>query len=238
MSSWIDFISHFVVSISALKIMRYKFYSMLHLIISLTAVVIIISSTPLLAQERITIGLGVGLNTAIFLGDAKTEFQPAGVATWYVPIQIGAHLRVEPEIGYAHTYTFYEDNSTRDAEVNRSFLRIGTGVFYAWKADSTLRIYAGVRTGILSTSLEQNYIVRLSGQVSDEYKENQASFYYAGAIGGEWLATQHFSIGAELQFAHYAVGIVESRTPTLVYPRNQQYSVFTTQALIGVRFYF
>jgi hypothetical protein len=198
-------------------------------------------------QDRIQLGVGVGLNPAPLLGDKNTTLQPNGVVMWYVPCRIGEYLRVEPELGYQFYKDRNEDDSTRDVEVTQSFVRIGMGVFYEWKpfasaGDSSLRGYAGGRIGVISYFTERNYFLKPNNQqiIPGGDGAARASLYYLAAFGAEYMLGKHFGIGAELQLAHYEFGEALYRygIPPPTYPRYPQANVLTTSAMIFLRFYF
>lgn len=195
------------------------------------------------AQERVSVGLGVGLNPSTLFGDrSAVAVLPSGFATLYVPVQVGEYVRIEPEVSFATSSDrkdIMEFGVLREVEFVQTILRMGAGVFYTWRVDSTFRVLLGGRAGILSSFWERNYyqngqFIRDGGD-----GEGRGSLYYAFGAGTEYYFSRHASIGAEFMLHHQTVGIPQYRygvTPPP--PTNYHFSSWTTQALVSLRFYF
>jgi hypothetical protein len=209
------------------------------------AVGIFLSSSSLLAQERITAGIGMSLNPAALVGDNSDTFQqPFGVVTWYVPLRIGNHFRVEPEAAYFNNNRREQDNASRDLETRTNFIRVGMGVFYEWQpntllGDSVLRVYAGTRLGILSLWATRDYYDRTSGNFLGGDGLNRACLYYVAALGGEYLIGKNLGVGLEFQLGNYEFGEPQYRYGVFPpnYPVLTRYTIFASTALAFIRLY-
>lgn len=199
----------------------------------------------LCAQERITAGIGMSLNPTALVGDNSDTFQqPFGVVTWYVPVRIGNHFRVEPEAAYFNNKRREQDNASRDLETRTNFVRLGMGVFYEWQpntllGDSILRVYAGTRLGILSLWTTRDYYDRTSGNFLGGDGLNRACLYYVAALGGEYMIGKNLGVGLEFQLGNYEFGEPQYRYGLLPpnYPVLTRYTIFASTALAFIRLY-
>ncbi len=175
-------------------------------------------ASPALAEEKAAsdtkaqVGIGVSIDAFDFAGLAITNRLPTNQI--YVPINIGV-LRIEPSLGY---FSYDED-----AGGSGSSLFLGVGGFYVMKPAPAFNYYAGARIGFNFVNLKNTGGATASG----------TDFRLAAAVGGEWMATPRFSLGAEAQFGRTGYGQLES-AGVVIQPA---VSSVNTVGLVFVRFY-
>lgn len=116
-----------------------------------------------------------------------------------VPIWIGEHVRIEPEIGFGRTTRTlgwiddFEGEGTSLTAASQSFL-FGSSVAWAFGVAPSTRAYVGPRIGIILRRDEQEF----RGEGARESLTVTSSDLFLGAlIGGESFLTSHFSLGVE-----------------------------------------
>ncbi len=176
------------------------------------------AASPALAEEKapadnkVQVGIGVSVGafdiTSILMANRLPTNQ------LYVPINIGA-IRIEPSIGY---FSFDED-----AGGSGSAVSLGVGGFYVMKPARDFNYYAGGRLGFNFVNDKNTAGVKGSG----------TDFKLAVAVGGEWMATPRFSLGAEAQFGRTGYGEI-TRGGVVDQPSA---STFGTAGLFFIRFY-
>jgi hypothetical protein len=139
-------------------------------------VFLFVISITVQAQEKISwIGLGVGLNNL-----ASFDYP-----SFYLPINISAKFRLEPEIWfyrYSETGNIFEETQTN--------LSLGLGVFFVVQKEK-LDIYYGTRNGII---------------FSKTRTWSQTDFYIGPATGAEYYLHERFSLGGEIQLRYVFLG--------------------------------
>ena len=179
------------------------------------------------------VGVGVAISNAHDLLAAAatrtTEDSPAAPAI-FVPIQLTNRLRLEPEIGiFRHSHEAPIDYSVNSVAA-------GIGILPQLVAQD-FRLYYGVRVGYVRTKERVNETSSTRTQVVD-------GFFIAPAVGGEYMLSDRFSLGAEAQFRHTSVAGESVDTSTRVPPAfppdidRIENAVSVTRVLFVSRFYF
>ena len=160
------------------------------------------------AQVGIGVSFGASDNLTIQL------FQRVPTSQVYVPINIGV-LRIEPSLGFL--------SYDQDGGGSGSALALGVGGFYVMRPARDFNYYAGGRIGLGFVNDKNTAGVKGSG----------TDFRLAVAVGGEWMASPRFSIGAEAQFGRTGYGEIK-RGGVVDQPA---VSSFDTTGLLFLRFY-
>ncbi len=135
---------------------------------------------PAAAQQKQTrFGLGVSITP---------ESSIAPTIELYMPIDIGATLRVEPSLGI-----FTSDSDGFDS----SDLTLGAGVFLMRRPAQSVTMYYGGR-------LKLNFASADDGVEDD----SGLDLILAGALGGEYYLAPSFSLGLEGQLGFYSASEV------------------------------
>jgi len=142
-----------------------------------------------------------------------------------VPINVSAHLRIEP---YVNFFSVRADFPFTSDTAWESRTQIGVGLFSVAQPEEKLAIYFGPRVGLLWGSSNAN---GSSGSASTTTN----GWFLAAAVGGEYSPTPRFSVGAvaKLEFDHtsYSASGGGSIPPSL-----DARAWYSTGALV-VRFY-
>jgi len=146
---------------------------------------------------------GVGMAFTI----ASPAGQLAGFLNVFVPLNLGRHFRLEPQIGWRSS-SFNEVASDPTAPANSlsgstRVLLIGVGVLGTQQpGDGATILYYGPRFGLAWTRANIT-----DGSSASSLTETQSSWYGSVVVGGEHLFS-HLSIGGEVGF-----GYLHSGTP-------------------------
>ena len=200
--------------------------------------------------EIARLGIGVSIIPYTFPNNDTYNIQPAGVLSWYVPVQVGKYFRMETEFAISSSQDRFPLLLGKDSAQNvrnNLFFRVGIGTYYTHPFDDNTRLYCGVRSGLVSSSVEWFSTVPMvrapPTTITYIYNENVASFWFGGVVGFEYLLTKHISIGAELHGTSYTTGQPHTSSPIPNnYPRrfNPDFSsdAFVSSAVIALRFFF
>jgi len=142
------------------------------------AVALALPAAAAAQQKQTRIGLGVSITPAAEVGPT---------IQLYMPIDIGAALRVEPSLGIA-TSNFGQTGAT-----DRSDITIGAGVFGMKRISQPVNLYFGGRAKL-------NFASEDNGTNSD----SGTDLSLAGAIGAEYYLVPSFSVGLEGQLGFYS----------------------------------
>lgn len=147
----------------------------------------------------------VGVGMAFTIASPAGQF--AGSANVFVPLNLGRHFRLEPQIGW-HASSFHEVASDPTAPANSvsgssRVLLLGVGVLGTHElGDAATILYYGPRFGLAWTR------ANLTDESSaSSLTETQSNWYASVVVGGEHLFS-HLSIGGEV-----GLGYVHSGTP-------------------------
>jgi hypothetical protein len=140
---------------------------------------------------------GVGMAFSI----ASPAGQLAGLLNVFVPLNLGSHVRLEPQIGW-HTGSFDEVSSDPSVPANsvsgssRVFL-LGVGLLGTQQpGDGATILYYGPRIGLAWT---RGNLTDASS--SSSLTETRSDWYASAVVGGEHLFS-HLSIGGEVGLSY------------------------------------
>lgn len=113
----------------------------------------------------------------------------------YVPINFGAHFRLEPYLGYSK----YESSENKNTSTSRE-TEIGVGAFGISKAINNTSIYYGARISRLESTRHSTYTDSSSysdSEYSSTTKQTLDGYAIAPVLGFEYFVTPQFTLGAE-----------------------------------------
>ena len=160
----------------------------------------VLAAAPAYAQQgsrRIGIGAALGNVYDVLL---PTEVDAVTAPVILVPIQVTDRFRLEPEIGVFRSTVKEIAPDARDDEASVNSVNgveIGVGVF-PQTLQQDFRLYYGVRIGYTR-------IVQEDPLFRDTRTLTLDGFFVAPAVGGEYLFSDRFSLGAEVQLRHTSV---------------------------------
>jgi len=171
------------------------------------------------------VGIGVGMPTNLLSGFLNTigGAVPEGPQI-YVPINVSPNLRIEPQFGYLA-------NTDDELDETDSAFTLGAGVLYVMPVAQQTNLYVGGRLTLTWTKDEDHAGAALE-------KTTQRNTAIAPVLGGEYVPSPRFSVGAEAQLVFVSLGDRKIETagfPTVTF---QGGSTRSTQALVFVRVYF
>lgn len=177
-------------------------------------------AAPAAAQQGPRGGIGIALSN-FDVGSLLTGGSlPA--AQIYVPINVSPGIRIEPQLGILKL----EDDV--DPSQDMSVFTVGVGLLFMKHVGQQTIAYVGPRIALS----------RVSQPVNDPFGPGTldatgTDFRLAGVVGGEYLFSPHFSIGAEAQLAYTSVGDRDAGSGVNI-PGG---SSFATSALVFFRTY-
>ncbi len=143
------------------------------------ALAFLATTLPASAQERPSIGIGIGVVPIEIAGTGPT-FEV------YLPINVAPAMRVEPSLG---VFT----NDQRQVGNDSSNVTLGVGVFYVTPVAEPTDMYVGGR-------LKLNFVTADTATGADS---TDVDWALAAAVGGEHFLSPRFSLGAEGQLGWY-----------------------------------
>jgi len=155
----------------------------------------------------------------------------------YFPVDISAHLRVEPSVRYTKTKSESRNEVipgvTVTGRVEAHSLEAGLGLFGIHALSESANVYYGVRAAYIDSKIEQS----VSDSFGNESTQKQSANGYriAPTFGFEYRISKHFSIGGEAAWFYESLdgdADFSSQTATFETERNG-----TATYLIG-RFFF
>lgn len=147
------------------------------------------STTAPTAANNVSVGFGVGIEPLglIGLSPNANPFLQNGIATpgadFFVPIQIGQQLRIEPSIGFRHQG--FNGGST-------NAWGVGVGGLFFLQPTAPTGFYAGGRIKVAHFSESQD---TAGGTLTN----SATDFTLAPVFGAEYAFAPRFTFGAELQ---------------------------------------
>ena len=190
--------------------------------------------------RRFGVGVGIGDVHNIFATSAVVTTEDAVAAPAILfPIQITDWLRIEPEIAA------FRHRHEEPINYTVSGVELGLGIFPQIVREN-LRIYYGARLGVLRGKERQTDTTPTRmGDITATNTQTRHGFYLAPAVGGEYLFSNRFGLGAEVQYRHTSVkgDAVSSLTggpPSLSGSETERFdtSVSGTRVMLVTRFYF
>jgi hypothetical protein len=179
-------------------------------------------------SKNVSVGFGVGIEPLGLLGVSPngSPFSANSIATpgasFYVPIQIGPQLRIEPSIGFRHL-------GLNGGSENAWSLGVG-GLFY-FAPPAPTGFYVGGRLGLAHFSTS-------AGTGAAEVSTSATDFTIAPVLGAEYAFASRFSIGAEAQLPITFVGNPSQTTGGTTVTNNVDRSGVSTNAVIFFRYFF
>lgn len=177
-------------------------------------------AAPAAAQQDPRGGIGIALSSLDFGSLFTGRSLPA--AQVYVPINISPGLRIEPQVGFLRL----EDDA--DPNADTSVFTLGIGLLFMKHVTPQTIAYLGPRIAVSRTSQSVNDPLG-PGTID----ATGTDFRIAGAVGGEYLFSPSFSIGAEAQLGYTAIGDLDAGAAGDI-PGG---STFGTAALVFFRTY-
>ncbi|MCU0427052.1 MAG: hypothetical protein MUF71_15650 [Candidatus Kapabacteria bacterium] len=201
------------------------------------------------ASEAPRVGIGVSILPYTFPNNDTYLVQPAGVHSWYIPVQFGQHFRWETEFAFAQANDSLRlnlNNNTVPARHYRTstFSRVGMGVYYTHPFDAETRVYTGVRSGVVVSAVRwETFLLDRVMPSPFVYLENIGSFWFGGVLGFEYRFARHFALGAEAHLASYTTGAMSSTNPPpsdypVRFPAGRTSDAVLTSANVALRFFF
>ena len=146
---------------------------------------------------RIGFGVGFGQGFSFFGGEELSVITlPIDFADFSVIIR-GKNFRFEPTLGYFN----FSSTSSSGSESKFSNFRLGTVLAYA-TAIASLNVYYGIDIGVILSSESFNS----SSPGSTSTDNSKTDFFIGPAIGGEYMFSDNFSLGGEIQINYISVG--------------------------------
>ena len=176
----------------------------------LCCVMLILSVISVKAQDDpVRIGFGVGFGrefTSVYVYGVFEELAVLTLPVEFADLSVtirSKNFLFEPTFGYYSTTSSYTYSSSDNREeINTSNLRLGTVLAYV-NTNESLNYYFGIDLGVVLTShsSESNYFG--STESTDKSKTD---FFIGPAIGGEYMFSNNFSLGGEIQVNYISFG--------------------------------
>jgi hypothetical protein len=147
-----------------------------------------------------SVGFGQGFN---FIGgsDLSVLTLPIDFADFSVVIR-GKNFRFEPTLGYFSTSSSSKSSTSGyTSESDFSNVRLGAIIAYAVSKGS-MRFYYGIDIGVILSSESSSSTA--PGSTSTD--ESKTDFFVGPAIGGEYMFSENFSLGGEIQINYISIG--------------------------------
>lgn len=151
-------------------------------------------------HTRFGFGVGFGQGFSFFGGEELSVITlPIDFADFSVIVR-GKNFRFEPTLGYFSSSTS-STSSGYTSESSSSNLRLGTVLAYAI-AIASMNLYYGIDIGVILSSekRESSY----PGSSSTDH--SKTDFFVGPAIGGEYMFSDNFSLGGEIQINYISIG--------------------------------
>jgi hypothetical protein len=149
---------------------------------------------------RIGFGVGFGQGFSFFGGEELSVITlPIDFADFSVVVR-AKNFRFEPTFGYFSSSSSSTSSGTT-SESKSSNLRLGTVLAYA-TAIASMNLYYGIDIGVIlsSESSESTF----PGSTSTD--RSKTDFFIGPAIGGEYMFSDNFSLGGEIQINYISIG--------------------------------
>lgn len=175
----------------------------------LCCVMVLLSVISVKAQDDpVRIGFGVGFGreyTPVYVYGGIEELSVITLPVEFVDLSVtirSKNFLFEPTFGYSSTSHSYTSLSERKHERNFSNLRLGTVLAYV-NTNESLNYYYGIDLGVILTSVSNESSYLGNTETSDQSKTD---FFIGPAIGGEYMFSNNFSLGGEIQVNYISFG--------------------------------
>ena len=196
-------------------------------------------------RTRIGFGVGVGFSflpinlEGINEGDFSSQSAPISFHNFNFVVR-GQNFRLEPNFGYFSVSIDedreYDNGDTRTQEFKSSNFRVGAVIAYA-TAIASLNLYYGINIGIILSSASGEVTWRGSITASESEDASKTDFFVGPAIGGEYMFSDNFSLGGEIQVNYITVGQFDWELSEGITKDDVSTTVITTNALVILRWY-
>jgi hypothetical protein len=194
-------------------------------LVLLLGIALFLVSNPVYAQKKTpSFGIGVSMGREVIFIYYQSMFTMSDYPSFYMPIRISPGFRIEPEFGLWR-YSYSRDGGDRKSTY--TVLSLGCGIF-PMTNKGKVNIYYGGRLGFLSIS--ESYKNKWDGHIETD-DDSKTDFYIGPVIGGEYLFTDHLSLGGEVQLNYTSYGRYNEDVDV-------SESLISTKTLIFVRWYF
>ena len=147
---------------------------------------------------RLGFGVGFGQGYNFFGGEELSVITlPIDFADFSVVIRT-KNFRFEPTFGYFSS-SYKNTSSGITYESSSSNLRLGTVLAYA-TAIASMNLYYGIDIGVILSSQKSES----SGSSSTD--RSKTDIFVGPAIGGEYMFSENFSLGGEIQINYISIG--------------------------------
>jgi hypothetical protein len=149
---------------------------------------------------RIGFGVGFGQGFSFFGGEELSVITlPIDFADFSVVIR-SKNFRFEPTLGYFSSSSS-STSSGYTYESSSSNLRLGTVLAYA-TVIASMNLYYGIDVGVILSSESRDSTFPESTSTD----RSKTDFYIGPAIGGEYMFSEYFSLGGEIQINYISIG--------------------------------
>lgn len=186
-------------------------------------------AAPALAQQQPShprVGLGISMDTDTvgrLITNSGSVYAPPAVL--YVPFYVTPNVRIEPAIGWIRVHDDQND-------VTSSSFQLGVGALFLKPVTTSTNLYVG---GRLSSIWDRDE-TRVSAVTTR--KTTQRNTELAVVLGGEYLPSPWFSVGAEAQLGFTWLGDVTQEVTGAPNTVTSGGSAQSTRALLFMRVYF
>jgi hypothetical protein len=152
---------------------------------------------------RVGFGVGIGHGFSFIGSDLSVLALPIDFADFSVIIR-GESFRFEPTFGYFSTSSSSTSSGTT-TDSKSSNLRLGMVLAYA-SAKGSMNFYYGIDFGVIFSSESRESST--PGPTSRD--ESKTDFFIGPAVGGEYMFSDNFSLGGEIQINYISIGSYDS----------------------------
>jgi Outer membrane protein beta-barrel domain len=198
----------------------------LFLMFTLFAVNVYAQQDSIVYETQFGVGVTFGKEYSL-TNNSQVIYYPISITNIYFTIDISPVLRIEPEFGIFRTHSEYDQQSDITFETTSYNIRYGVGIFYKQNYEDT-KILIGGRIGTIHNRSSSEF----SSNFGDDKDESTSDDFYLGfATGGEYMLSDHISIGGEAQLNYIILGSENN---------NDDYyqSILATRTLVILRFYY
>jgi hypothetical protein len=234
---------------------------MRNFMILMIAIFPFVASERTLAQEDTVgrVGIGISLDptrkelvyTQSTYRNVSTDPEVSSTAvSFYVPLNVAPHLRLEPNIGialYKSAITYNYPLSTEQDQTDESIIIAGIRGLYIIPVSSSVSFYAGPKIELNFVSSTDDYWYLSSGYPKQGYKTvtTETDVTVGGVFGVEYFPVHALSIGGEVSINYLSYGNPDETTTEYSgvssgsgnSTNRDQYCVYTG-ALFFLRWYF